>query len=502
MLKWRPILLFLWSPIFIFLGCVAVPVLAPESETQNPLIRSLIRVNVTRQNYNFHQPWQQGSPSSHTGIGVVMEGPRVLLTSQMMSNHRYVELEKLVTGEKGRAEVEVVDYEANLALVRPLDPDFLKDMTPLTLSSDAVEGDILTVLQVKRNGNIVPSKGPITSIELLRYPSGSAFLAYRLNSSLQFRLNNFTLPVLKEERLVGVLMGYDSKAQSVDIVAAPIIEHFLKEAANGEYQGFPNLGLRISALDDPQLRRYAGIPEDLDGLYIQGLLRGMAGEKAGLRKGDIIIDIAGFTPDRHGDYEHPVYGKVSVSYLTRCEFFAGDQVPLRIFRKGQILEKVIVPEYMPPEDAPVPPLLADSPPRYFILGGLVLQELSLPYLQEYGAEWPLNAPISLVHYQKNQYTMDLEGREKIVLLSRVLQTSRSMGYENLGDLVVVRINDRPIRRLGEVPEALEFPINGFHKIEFEEHPRTIYVDPNELAGINQEIKQRYGLPALHNLDVD
>ena len=96
--------------------------------------------------------------------------------------------------------------------------------------------------------------------------------------------------------------------------------------------------------------------------------------------------------------------------------------------------------------------------------------------------------------------MDLGEREKIVLLSRVLQTSRGMGYESLRDLVITQINNQPIRRLGDVPEALKFPINGFHKIEFEDHPRAIYVDPKELTGINQEIRQRYGLPALHNLD--
>ena len=500
MCKWRTILLCLWLPLFLFGGCAAAPISKPNSTNQDPLIQSLIRVNVTRQNYNFHQPWQQGSPSSHTGIGVVMEGPRILLTSQMMANHRYVELEKLVTGEKGRAEVEVIDYEANLALLRPQDPDFLKDMRPLEFTIDAVEGDLLNVLQVKRNGNIVPSEGPITAIELLRYPSGSAFLAYRLNSSLQFRLNNFTLPVLKGGRLAGLLMGYDSKGQSVDIVAAPIIEHFLKEASDDDYQGFPHFGLKVVPMDDPQLRRYVGIPEDLDGLYVQKIQRGLGAEKAGLREGDIIIEIAGFTPDRYGDYEHPVYGKVSVSYLIRCEFYAGDRVQLKIFREGEILEKEIIPEYIRPEDDPVPPFQADSPPRYFILGGLVLQELSLPYLRGYGSDWSFKAPISLVHYQKNRYALDLGEREKIVLLSKVLQTSRGIGYESLRELVIIRINNHPIRKLGDVPEALKFPIDGFHKIEFEDPPKAIYVDPNELAGINQEIQQRYGLPALHNLD--
>jgi len=462
-------------------------------------VNSLVRVNVVRQNYQFHRPWLQGAPSRHTGIGVVVRGPKVLVTVWMMANHRYVELEKLGSGKKGRAKVSVIDYEANLALLEPLDQEFLADMKPLEITTETVEGDHLKVLQVKRNGDVVATSGPVTSIELLRYPSGSAFLAYRLNGSLQFRFANFTLPVTRRGSLAGLLMGYDAKAQSIDIIPAPLILHFLQGASGGVYRGFPRLGLRVSAMTDPQLRRFIGIPETLDGVYVREVARGSAGEKAGIRVGDVIMEMGGRPVDRYGNYEHPLYGKISLAHLIRCEFHDGDRILLKIFRNGKVMEKEVFPEYIPPEDLPVPPFLPDSPPRYVILGGLVLQELSLPYLREYGAQWNLKAPVSLVYYQKNQYTLDLGGREKIVILSRVLRTSCTIGYGNLTDLVVSRINNRPIRKLEDVPETLKHPVEGFHKIEFEDHPRVIYVDPGEMDLVNQEIMRRYRLPALQYL---
>lgn len=492
----------LWVLVAVFLGegcCGRLPSKVDRTAL-NPMAQSLIRVNVARQNYSFHRPWQQGSPSGHSAIGIILEGPRVLVTSQMMVHHRYVELEKLESGEKGRAEVEVIDYVANLALLRPLDAGFLQDMVPLELTTDAVEGDYLTVLQVKQNGNIVPSKGPVTSIELLRYPSGSAFLAYRINGSLQFRFNNFTLPVLKGRRLAGLLMGYDSKAQSVDIVAAPLIEHFIRDASDGDYQGFPTLGVKFVSMADPQLRGYVGIPEKEGGVYIQEIARGGAGEKAGLKEGDVILEVAGYPVDRYGNYEHPLYGKVSLAHLIRCEFYDGERISLKIFREGKQREVEILPKTIRVEDFPVSPLPGDSPPCYYILGGLVIQELSLPYLLEYGSEWRIKAPISLVFYHENQETLDLGEREKIVFLSRVLRTSLTIGYEELGDLVITRINHRPIRKLEDVPESLGNPVNGFHRIEFEEHPKVIFVDPKEMDRIDLEIRRRYGLPTLYRLD--
>jgi len=485
----------------VFQSCSGMKTARSAGSTSDPLIGSLIRVNVAGQGYNFHRPWNQGSPSTHTAIGVIVQGPRVLLTAQMIANHRYVELEKLETGRKGRAEVEVVDYEANLALLKAKDPDFLTDMRPLELTTEAVSGDLLTILQIKGNGNIAPSESPITSIELARQAFGGFFLTYRLNGSLQYRYNNATLPALKGRKLAGLLTGYDAKAQTIDILSAPILSHFLKEATGENYRGFPRFGVRVVPTDDPQLRRYEGIPDDLEGVYVQQVARGSAGEKAGIKVGDIIVEMAGYPVDRHGSYPHPLYGKVSLPHLIRCVFFAGDKIKVSVFRKGKTREIEIVPEEIPVKDFLVPPYVVDTPPRYYILGGLVLQELSLSYLQEYGSQWLVKAPIGLVNYQKNQHAIDPGGREKIVFLSQVLRTSQTIGYGSLTDLVVTRINHKAINKLEDVPRALETPVKGFHRVEFEEHPKVIYIDPAEIEGINRQIRQRYNLPALQNIAI-
>ena len=85
----------------------------PDVAKQPPVIR----VNVASQSSNFSQPWRKNPPVLRQGLGVVLMDGRILVTAELVANHSYVELEKPETALKAAAQVEVVDYDANLALL-------------------------------------------------------------------------------------------------------------------------------------------------------------------------------------------------------------------------------------------------------------------------------------------------------------------------------------------------------------------------------------------------
>lgn len=470
----------------------------PVTEIDNPA-QSIVRINATRQGYHFHRPWQRHSTTTQTAIGVVIEGPRVLVTASILANHRYIEIEKVDSGEKSAAEVIMVDYETNLALIRASDPEFLKGMKPLELISGIGQGDELTIWQIKPNGTVISSQAEITAVELTRYSYRNHFLVYRLNGSIQYRSGNITLPVVRNHHLAGLVKQYNANRQTIDVIPEPVIDHFLKDAADGDYAGFPKAGILIASTEDPQLRRYLNMPEAMGGVYVEGIVPGGAAEKAGILEGDVVVSVAGYAVDRRGNYTHPRFDKVALSHLIRCEFQVGEKVPYEIFRSGQTLVRDVIAQHQSPQSALVPPYIIDQPPGYFILGGLVFQELSASYLREYGSNWLLKAPIELVYYERSQEFFDPGEREKIVILTSVLPSSYTIGYEALSDRVVSRINDMLIRKLADIPKALEKPVNGFHKIEFEQDPKTIYLDPSELPLIDRQIRKRYHLQQLQNV---
>ena len=102
-------------------AAAAAAALAPPAKevVVSSALNSVVRVNATRQGYNFYQPWQKLTPNSRRGLGAVIAGNRVIVTGEMVANATYIELEKADSGNKASARVVAVDYEANIALLEP-----------------------------------------------------------------------------------------------------------------------------------------------------------------------------------------------------------------------------------------------------------------------------------------------------------------------------------------------------------------------------------------------
>src|SRR5204862_6329173 len=288
-----------------------------ESTTQavQPRQLSLLRVNVTGQGYDYFRPWQKRAPFSKRALGAVLSQGRVLVTADLVANQNYVELERAESGEKIAASVEVVDYEANLALLRPQDKKFLDGLAPLELANDTVVGDRVAALQLEQTGALVVTDGLVTAVQVMRYPvEVGEFLTYRLSIALQYRENSYTIPLVKSNKLAGLLLRYDPRSQLIDAIPAPIITHFLKEAESEHYRGFPAVGFSFFTTKDPQLRKFAG-ESGKGGVYITSIEPNMQAMKSGMQVGDIVKSIGNHEIDENGNYVDPLYGKIDFTNL-------------------------------------------------------------------------------------------------------------------------------------------------------------------------------------------
>ncbi len=478
------------------------PATAPSSiAAEPPHAYSIVRVNVTNQPWDLFRPWGKRTPYSRRAVGAVLPNDRVLVTAELVANANYLEFETPEGGQKVPATVEAVDYEANLALLKTDDEKFLKPFKPLDLSIAAV-GDTLTVLQLETNGALLMTRGTMTNAEVARYPiDDSTFLLYHLAATLQFRDAAFTLPVVKGEKLVGLVMRYESQSTNCDIVPAPIIEHFLRDVAQQPYKGFPRAGVAYASTRDPQLRRYSGLTEKTPGgVYTTELQKDGPAARAGIELGDVLLRVDDVPVDQDGNYSDPVYGKISVSHLLSTRHFAGDDVKFTVFHKGAIRDCMVHLEHRAADQYAIEPYLIDHPPKFYILGGLVLEELSRQYLKEWGPEWTKKAPEDLVFMDRNQAELCPDEKQKVVFLSRVLPSDVTVGYEELHHLVITKINGQEIHALRDVPAALAKASNGLHKIEFNGEPDTIYLDAKQVAETEPILTKAFQLPSLKRLD--
>ena len=362
----------------LLFSALSVLLLAASAAAQSPLVLrppepgvqagSLLKTNVTYQGHNQRIPWQKESPGSRRGLGVVLEGNRVLVTGQMVADATYIELELPESGQKIPARVEAVDYEANLALLAPAangkEAAFFAGLRPMALDSSARIGDALHVWQTGRVGELIVTPMLVSKVMNQGYVVDNAsFLVYEAQGIIRSEANSFTLPVVKGGKLAGLLLRYDSKNQVATVLPGPIIEHFLKDVAQAPYDGFPSLGVEFQTTLDEQFREYLGLKPDQPGVYISKVVKGASAERAGVREGDILLAINGERIDARGDYQDKQYGALSISHVVRGRAFIGEEV--EICRKYLEIEKLRLGERLSvtwdlrtmPADALVPSLL-------------------------------------------------------------------------------------------------------------------------------------------------
>ncbi|MDI1315045.1 PDZ domain-containing protein [Prosthecobacter sp.] len=507
--------------LFLVLGAATLPAQTPDAPkkqravavTEGPAValqvvqnNSLVRVNATSQPFSLHLPWQKESPSSRRGLGVVLAGNRVLVTGQMVADSTYIELELPEKGQKIPAKVVAVDYEANLALLESVPSDrqkaFFAGLKPMAVDTSARIGDTVDILQTGRVGELIKSELKIGKVLTRRYNvEGSGFLVYEANNIVRSEANSFTLPVVKNGKLVGLLLSYDSKNQVTTILPAPIIEHFLKDVADGSYGGFPSLGMELQSTLDEQYREYLGLKPDAPGVLISLVMKGGSAEKSGMKKGDILIAINGFAIDSRGDYKDPQFGALSSSHLVRGRAYVGDKVEIKVIRDGKEVTLTGELTRRKPDDYLVLPYLFDKGPRYVLMGGLLFQELSSPYLDAFGEEQRGGAILRLSHVASHPEKYEEDGRKKLVFLSLVLPTPSAQGYEKLGGQVVNKVNGKAINDLNDLADAFKSAKDAVHVIELNDFPHIIYLDTFNAERDNMRLLEgAYRIGSLKRLE--
>ena len=460
---------------------------------------SLVRVRSSIQPYDQFRPWQKKSPFGLSGTGVVLAGGKVLVTASLVANRTEVGLEKPASAEKCAAEVESIDYEANLALLKPTEPEFLKGFAGVTLGSSLKAGDTAEVWQLERNGEMLRNQAEILSAGVGRYPSDEAgFLVYGVRVSLPKRDDSYTLPLMRNGQLSGMMMAYDRDSQEGTAIPVPMIEHFLKDSADGKYEGFPTLGVSWSPLRDPNLREEVKAPARGGILLMRVNPIGTAG-RAGLQEGDVLMAVDGFKLDEDGNYRDSLYGPTSIGNLVRTRPYVGTSTKFQIVRGGKEMELGGVYDRRARDEVAIPTLQFDIAPRYLILGGLVFQELTGAYLQEWGDKWSERAPQRLVQLFSFQQELKLDPKKRVVFLSQVLPSGLTVGYQHLSGLVLTGCNGMAVGNLEDLARIADAATSGDLVFEFSDDPGKLVLDATEVKAGGEKLGKSYGIPALRKM---
>lgn len=474
----------------------AIPTAAENTET----VRSAVRVNSTSQSWSPAQPWEKNPPTSLRSLGIIVKPGQVLTSAEMVADTTYLELELIDGSKTAEAKTIAVDYEANLALLTvksEADAEaFFSNTTPIALANPPNIGDSLGILQVEDNGTPLMTEGKLQSVEVsASFLTGQSFLGYLVKASMQSAASSFSLPVIRNGELAGILLSYDSEDQISDVLSVDVIQHFLVDAADGDYAGFPSLGISISETKDPLFREFLKLTPEQGGIFISKVRPGGSADQAGVKKGDVLLAADGFPIDRLGFFKHTNYGSVFWGHLVKGEKSAGDNIKLSLLRNGEPLEITATLNRENPQDVLVPHYQFDRAPNFLVKGGLIFQELNRPLLEAYGAEWTSRAPLNLLDAYENPDKYENKF-DRIIFLSGSIPTPATVGYESLRNLIVKKVNGVEIKDMMTLIEAFKKPnADKLHSIEFLDEDFTVHLDESLSSMVDSALLQR-GLNTL------
>ena len=478
------------------------PAETPQAEAPAPawdVRSSVVRINSTQQSWNLWQPWEKNPPRMRRALAAIIGPQLVVTTAELVADATYLEFESADGSRFAPARVIAADHEVNLALLGSASEEeggeFFAGTTPFEITAPPKIGDSLQVLQLEDNSLPIFTSGTLQSVDVSsNLLPDQSFLTYFIKASMQSASSSYTLPVLNGRQLAGVLLGYNSKDQLCDVVSTDILARFVKEATNGEYGGFPSLGVSISRTEDTSFRQWLKLTDDQGGLYIRSVRKGGAAERAGVQKGDVLLAVDGQPIDRRGYYQHPSYGSLSWGHLIRGEKSGGDSIKLSLLREGKPLEieaKVLREDE---KTRLVPSHLFDKAPNYLVKGGLIFQELSRPLLESFGEDWRSRAPLNLLDAFENPEKYE-ESMDRVVFLSAAIPTPATIGYEGLRNLIVHKVNGREIRDMKGLIKAFDEHEDLLHSIEFADQNLTVNLDESISTAVDSQLLQR-GLTRL------
>lgn len=488
--------LFFASLCIVFTHAPFAPA-APDRETEF-LRASVVKVEVVTQRPDYYSPWRNFDLHEQSGTAFVIEGNRILTSAHLVSDAKYLELFKDSSDVPWRADVSFIGHDCDLAILTVRDASFFRDMGHLMFGTEMppIQSTVLVCGFPAGGQRISVTRGVVSRIDYSRYTHSAvdAHLVMQIDAALN--PGNSGGPVIRDGRVVGVAFQVREGLENAGhVVPLTVIRHFLADIADGRYDGYPELGLVSGKMLNPAMRRLAGLPEGSTGVIVYDFMRGAAAESV-LRPHDVLVSVDG----------HPIRNDGSI--LVDGERYSleetierkqvGDEVVFGVLRGGKSLSCTFrlnkVPVRMDRARS------YDKQPDYFISGGFVFQPLSRGYLETWSGNCWDTADKRLLYYFECYFSdgLYLDNPEPVVM-TRVLPAAVNRYSSSQTNLVVRRVNGRPVKGLRDVVEAFGSPLGGYHLIEYDGAGGPDVLDAAATAAANQAILEEYGIPADRHL---
>lgn len=410
----------------------------------------IVRIEASFLLPDYRTPWQGGRPTSGSGTGWMVGKNQFITNAHVVSNSTKLVIRTMNDPEPHEARIVYIAHDCDLAMIEAVDPKFAEPLKPLKLDGiPKLNTEVIVVGYPVGGERMSVTRGVVSRIDFQSYSHSGIDQHLTIQVDAAINPGNSGGPVLQNGKVVGVaFQGYSGAvAQNVGyMIPVPVIERFLKDVSDGEYDHYMDLAITSFPIENPAQIRALGLENDGIGVMISNVES--AGAAGGLIEvGDVILAIDGNTVYNNGLIR--VDGDmVDMNEIVERKF-AGDKIQVDLLRKGEkkkieLTLKRFLPYLTLGEQY-------NERPRYVLYAGLLFQPMNRNLMDAHGIRDPL------VNYVFDNYLAKeiYKERPEVVVLTSILPdkvNSFLLGYQQS---IVDEVNGVKIKTLKDVAEALK-----------------------------------------------
>ncbi|MEY3182418.1 MAG: Sid related protein, partial [Pseudomonadota bacterium] len=344
---------------------------------------SLIKIFATHQSANYAEPWVGSSAEECTGSGFVIQHNStnyIVTNAHVAGDSKYIQVRIAGKNKKYTAVPLQVCYQSDLAILAVKDLAFQQQSKPVAIGDMVALQESVKVMGFPIGGDgLSVTEGIVSRVESGTYEIGRVkMLQIQIDAAIN--PGNSGGPVFSEGKVIGVaFQGRDDGESLGYIIPAPILNHFLQECFQEKsYQGFPELPIKITELENEYLRSHYGMDTEQTGVLISQI-DGLSDAALKLKKDDILLAISGFPISNEGKVNLPgIEEEVDFTHLFHMHYI-GDSIELEVLRQGELVSISVLLDCTPHQTKKLSQDEHDKLPTYYFASGVLFQPLTMNY---------------------------------------------------------------------------------------------------------------------------
>jgi S1-C subfamily serine protease len=456
--------------------------------------KSLVHITTTAQDPNYRVPWNPGSVNGGSGAGFIIQGQRILTNAHVVSNARFISVERENDPKHYIAKVEHIGHDCDLAVLTVSDANFFEGTVALSFTNQIppIESSVSVYGYPIGGDRLSVTTGVVSRIAFQQYSHSMADSHLAIQTNAAINPGNSGGPVLQEGKVIGIaFQGYNGDvAQNVGyMIPVPVVQRFLKDIEDGHYDRYMDLSITTFPLLNPAQRKALGLPDDGRGVLVGSVVSGGACDGV-LKPGDVILAIEGHPVQSDGFVELDGE-RVEMPEIVERKF-KGDSVAMNILRQKDSMEVTAKFEKAWPFQLQASQY--EISPRYLLFGGLLFQPVSRDFLQASQID------NLRVRYMYDFFIADefFKERPDIIVLSAILPDPVNTYLNGFKGGIVDQINGVKIKTLDDMAAALNRPAPQY-VIQMMGEGRPIVMERAAVDAARERIQTRYNVRSEQNL---